>query len=105
MPTNYNTAATETALSTHKPNICSEANTSNNAVPKTKNEAKKVISTFVFNHFGKKIKVINIDINDLPKFFNHEDGGKYYLKDHFHNSEDELKKYISNNKEILSFMK
>jgi hypothetical protein len=92
------------SLSTAEPTIRTAQNTADSPVPCTENEAKKKIQHVVKSRLFIKIKVNNINHDQVLDFFDHKDKGKYYLKAEYHGNDTAIGDYINKNRTKFSFL-
>jgi uncharacterized protein (DUF2164 family) len=90
--------------STVDPTIRTVQNTADSPVPYNQNEAKKKLQAVIQNKLQMKTTVNLIQYEHLLHFFDHENGGKYYLKQGYHGNDTAVSDYISENKNKFSFI-
>ena len=89
-------------LDTAEPKIRTAQNTSNSPVPYDENGAKKKLKDVIKNNFAIKVTVNRIKHSELLILFNHQNGGKYYLKSEYHGNDKAITSYMSENKNKFS---
>lgn len=91
-------------LGTIEPTIRTAKNTADSPIPCTENEARKKLQQVIKDKYQVKVKVNEIKHNHLSIFFDHENGGKYYLKTQYHGNDAGITDYISQNMRNFSFL-
>lgn len=84
--------------------VTTERNIADSPTPYTQNDARKKLQEVIKNKYQLKVKINEIKHHHLSIFFDHENGGTYYIKRNYRGSDNAITDYISLNMRDFSFL-